>query len=215
MKCLAVAVFSIFFLFFSPLKAAALPAEEFQDTADHLPAPFDISAGAYILMEMETGRVLAGQDIHERLAMASTTKIMTALLTLEQPDLDTYFTVDAKAILVEGSSMGLLPGDQVTLRGLAVGMLLHSGNDSADAAAVKVGGSTEGFVAMMNDGQLKWGLPTHILPHRPVWMRMTTIPALMIWRFWRKTHCPMRIFLRFARRQKHRLLSAIHPMTVG
>ena len=83
MKCLAVAVFSIFFLFFSPLKAAALPAEEFQDTADHLPAPFDISAGAYILMEMETGRVLAGQDIHERLAMASTTKIMTALLTLE------------------------------------------------------------------------------------------------------------------------------------
>lgn len=45
MKCLAVAVFSIFFLFFSPLKAAALPAEEFQDTADHLPAPFDISAG--------------------------------------------------------------------------------------------------------------------------------------------------------------------------
>ena len=75
-------------------------------------------------MEMETGRVLAGQDIHERLAMASTTKIMTALLTLEQPDLDTYFTVDAKAILVEGSSMGLLPGDQVTLRGLAVGMLL-------------------------------------------------------------------------------------------
>ena len=97
MKCLAVTVFSIFLLFFSPLKAAALPAEEFQDTADHLPAPFDISAGAYILMEMETGRVLAGQDIHEGLAMASTTKIMTALLTLEQPDLDTYFTVDAKA----------------------------------------------------------------------------------------------------------------------
>ena len=158
MKCLAVAVFSIFFLFFSPLKAAALPAEEFQDTADHLPAPFDISAGAYILMEMETGRVLAGQDIHERLAMASTTKIMTALLTLEQPDLDTYFTVDAKAILVEGSSMGLLPGDQVTLRGLAVGMLLHSGNDSAGAAAVKVGGSTEGFVAMMNERAAEMGL---------------------------------------------------------
>ena len=158
MKCLAVTVFSIFLLFFSPLKAAALPAEEFQDTADHLSAPFDISAGAYILMEMETGRVLAGQDIHERLAMASTTKIMTALLTLEQPDLDTYFTVDAKAILVEGSSMGLLPGDQVTLRGLAVGMLLHSGNDSADAAAVKVGGSTEGFVAMMNERAAEMGL---------------------------------------------------------
>lgn len=150
-------------------------------------------------MEMETGRVLAGQDIHERLAMASTTKIMTALLTLEQPDLDTYFTVDAKAILVEGSSMGLLPGDQVTLRGLAVGMLLHSGND-ARRRSVKVGGSTEGFVAMMNERAAEMGLADTHFAHRPVWMRMTTIPALMIWRFWRKTHCPMRIFLRFARR---------------
>ena len=64
MKCLAVAVFSIFFCFFTA-ESGGLPAEEFQDTADHLPPPFDISAGAYILMEMETGRVLAGQDIHE------------------------------------------------------------------------------------------------------------------------------------------------------
>ena len=82
-----------------------LPEEFFQDTADQPAAPFDITAGSYILMEMETGRVLAGRDIHERLAMASTTKIMTALLTLEQPDLDEYFTVDSKAILVEGDHL--------------------------------------------------------------------------------------------------------------
>ena len=68
------------------------------------PEPFAVQAGSYILMEMQTERVLAGRDIHERRAMASTTKIMTALLTLEQPDLDAYFTVDSKAILVEGSS---------------------------------------------------------------------------------------------------------------
>ena len=131
------------------------------DTAQNqqLPAaPSGIEAGAYILMEMQTGRVLAGKDIHERLAMASTTKIMTALLALEQPDLDSFFTVDPKAILVEGSSMGLLPGDQVTLRGLAVGMLLHSGNDSAGAAAVKLGGTTEGFVQMMNQRAAEMGL---------------------------------------------------------
>ncbi len=122
------------------------------------PEPFAVQAGSYILMEMQTERVLAGRDIHERRAMASTTKIMTALLTLEQPDLDAYFTVDSKAILVEGSSMGLLPGDQVTLRGLAVGMLLHSGNDSAGAAAVKIGGTTENFVAMMNERAAQMGL---------------------------------------------------------
>ena len=159
MKRLFVLIFSVFLLAFPPLETAAvLPEEFFQDTADQPAAPFDITAGSYILMEMETGRVLAGRDIHERLAMASTTKIMTALLTLEQPDLDEYFTVDSKAILVEGSSMGLLPGDQVTLRGLAIGMLLHSGNDSAGAAAVKVGGTTEGFVAMMNERAAEMGL---------------------------------------------------------
>ncbi len=122
------------------------------------PEPFSVQAGSYVLMEMQTGRVLAGRDIHERLAMASTTKIMTALLTLEQPNLDAYFTVDSKAILVEGSSMGLLPGDRVTLRGLAVGMLLHSGNDSAGAAAVKIGGTAENFVAMMNERAAQMGL---------------------------------------------------------
>ena len=110
MKRLFVLIFSVFLLAFPPLETAAiLPEEFFQDTADQPAAPFDITAGSYILMEMETGRVLAGRDIHERLAMASTTKIMTALLTLEQPDLDEYFEVDSKAILVEGSSMGFCP----------------------------------------------------------------------------------------------------------
>lgn len=121
-------------------------------------APAGISARSYILMEMDSGRVLAGNDIEERLAMASTTKIMTALLTLEQPDLDAYFTIDPKSILVEGSSMGLLPGDQISLRGLATGMLLHSGNDSAGAAAVKIGGTVENFVAMMNERAAQMGL---------------------------------------------------------
>lgn len=138
--------------------AAGFGKTQAEKAPESLPEPFGIEAGSYILMEMETQRVLAGRDIHERLAMASTTKIMTALLTLEQPDLDTYFTVDSKAILVEGSSMGLLPGDQVTLRGLAVGMLLHSGNDSAGAAAVKIGGTAENFVAMMNERAAEMGL---------------------------------------------------------
>ncbi|MCI5801670.1 MAG: D-alanyl-D-alanine carboxypeptidase [Oscillospiraceae bacterium] len=127
-------------------------------------APPLVDAKGYVLMEAATGRVLAGENIHGRLPMASTTKIMTALLALEQPDLDRYFPVDGRAILVEGSSMGLLPGDQVTLRVLAAGMLLHSGNDSAGAAAVRVGKTVEGFVEMMNARAAGMGLAdTHFV----------------------------------------------------
>ncbi|MDD3194077.1 MAG: D-alanyl-D-alanine carboxypeptidase [Oscillospiraceae bacterium] len=160
MKRLFAWIFSFLLFALSPAQAVGVAAgpNGFGDTAQLPQEPSGIDAGAYILMEMESGRMLAGRNIHDRLAMASTTKIMTALLTLEQPDLDAYFTVDAKAILVEGSSMGLLPGDRVSLRGLAVGMLLHSGNDSAGAAAAKVGGTVEGFVAMMNERAAQMGL---------------------------------------------------------
>lgn len=111
---------------------------------------YRVGAAAAIVMEAESGEVLFAQEIHRRLPMASTTKIMTALLTLEQPDLQQEFTVDDDAILVEGSSMGLQQGDTVTLYALAAGMLLASGNDAAGAAAVRIGGSTDAFAEEMN-----------------------------------------------------------------
>lgn len=117
-----------------------------------------IGAKAGIVMEAMTGRVLFAQSAHARLPVASTTKILTALLTLEQPDLDTVFEVDTAAITVEGSSMGLVAGDKVTLRTLAIGMLLASGNDAANAAAVRVGGSIPAFVALMNQRVKEIGL---------------------------------------------------------
>ena len=92
----------------------------------------------------------------------------------------------------------------MTLRGLAIGMLLHSGNDSAGAAAVKVGGTTEGFVAMMNERAAEMGLTdTHFATPSGL-DAMIIIPALTTWRFWQKMHWPTRIFWQFARRQKHR-----------
>lgn len=123
-----------------------------------------VSARAAILLEATTGQVLYVKEGDTRLAMASTTKIMTALLTLEQPNLDEYFVVDSEAIKVEGSSMGLVEGDQVTLRALASGMLLPSGNDAANAAAVKIAGSVDAFVALMNERAEKMGLSnTHFV----------------------------------------------------
>ena len=110
----------------------------------------EISAKGCVLMDAQTGYILFEQNAQEKLPMASTTKIMTTLLTLESGDLDTPFIVDSEAIRVEGSSMGLQQGDTVTKRALCVGMLLPSGNDGANAAAVRVGGSIPAFLEMMN-----------------------------------------------------------------
>ena len=118
----------------------------------------EVNAEAAVVMDADSGRLLYAQNPDKRLANASTTKIMTALLTLEQPNQDRYFTVDSDAIQVEGTTMGLQPGDSVTLHQLAAGMLLPSGNDAANAAAVEIAGSEEAFVRLMNQRAAELGL---------------------------------------------------------
>ena len=127
----------------------------------------EVSAVSSVLMEAVTGEVLYEKNAWEPHPMASTTKIMSALLCLESGDLDTEFTVDSQAIQVEGSSMGLVEGDTVTKRALCYGMLLPSGNDAAGAAAVRVAGSIPAFVAQMNERAAALGLTqTHFAnPH--------------------------------------------------
>ena len=110
----------------------------------------ETSAGAYVLTDAQSGQIICGMHADEKRPMASTTKIMTTLLTLESGDLDTPFRVDSDAIRVEGSSMGLQEGDTVTKRVLCAGMLLPSGNDAANAAAVAVSGSIPDFLDLMN-----------------------------------------------------------------
>lgn len=123
-----------------------------------------VSSASAILIEAESGRIVYEKDAYERRPMASTTKIMSTLVALEQENLDEYFTVDKDAINVEGSSMGLKEGDRVTLRTLCYGMMLPSGNDAANATAVKVAGSVENFVDMMNEKAREIGLSdTHFV----------------------------------------------------
>ncbi len=125
---------------------------------------FSSAAQGAVVMEAQSGEVVFAKNAEKQLPMASTTKIMSALITLEQPNLDDWFVVNAKAVQVEGSSMGLMPGDQVTLRGLAYGMLLPSGNDAANSAAVKISGSVEKFVELMNKRAKEIGLTrTHFV----------------------------------------------------
>ena len=124
----------------------------------------EISAKAAIVYNGATGEVLFEKNAEERLPMASTTKIMSALIVLEQEGLDERFTVDSAAVMTEGSSMGLREGDEVSLRDLACGMRLPSGNDAANAASVRVAGSIDKFVDMMNTRAIKMGLEnTHFV----------------------------------------------------
>lgn len=136
----------------------AFPVQAQEDAVSAQGEPISVGAKAAIVIELESGRVLYEQNIRERLPMASTTKIMTTMLTLEQENLDEEFTVDPQAIQVEGSSMGLVEGDIVTLRALAYGMILPSGNDAANSAAVRIAGSQEAFVRLMNERAQEMGL---------------------------------------------------------
>lgn len=123
-----------------------------------------ISAASAIVMTADTGTVIYENNAYQKRAMASITKIMSALITIESGDLDTPFTVNSEAIKIEGSSMGLLEGDIVTKRVLCYGMLLPSGNDAANAAAVAVGGSVEEFVELMNERAKQIGMQnTHFV----------------------------------------------------
>ena len=117
-----------------------------------------VGARAAIVIDATTGRVLFEQNAAEQLPIASTTKIMTALLALEQPGINTVFEVDSNAIQVEGSSMGLQAGDKASLYALAQGMLLASGNDAANAAAVRIAGSLSGFTDLMNERAAELGM---------------------------------------------------------
>lgn len=117
-----------------------------------------VSALAAVVISADTGEILYSLDHNKKLPMASTTKIMTALLCLESGGLDEKFVVDSEAIKVEGSSMGLQEGDIVTKYALCCGMLLPSGNDAANAAAVRIAGSIENFAALMNERAEEMGL---------------------------------------------------------
>ena len=117
-----------------------------------------VSARAAVVISADTGEIVHGVNASEKLPMASTTKIMTTLLCLESGGLYDEFTVDSDAIKVEGSSMGLQEGDTVTKYALCCGMLLPSGNDAANAAAVRIAGSMEAFAEMMNDRARQMGL---------------------------------------------------------
>lgn len=116
------------------------------------------SATSAILMDADSGRVLYEQNADARMLIASTTKIMTALVAIREGDLADVVTVKREAALTEGSSMYLKEGEQLTLETLLYGLMLCSGNDAAVAIADHVGGGQAGFVELMNDTARSLGM---------------------------------------------------------
>lgn len=117
-----------------------------------------VSARAAVVIDAQTGEIVYSLNSSQKLPMASTTKIMTTLLLLESGDLDSEFVIDERALLTEGSSMNLCLGDEVTKRELCYGMMLPSGNDAANASALKLAGEYEAFGEMMNSRARKIGM---------------------------------------------------------
>lgn len=115
------------------------------------------SARSAILIERETGRVLLSCHPHETLPMASTTKVMTALMVLEYGRLDEVVTVGRNAYGVPGTSIYLSLGEQITLHDLLYGLMLASGNDAAVAIAEHIGGNVETFCRMMTERAAQLG----------------------------------------------------------
>ena len=110
----------------------------------------DITAAAVILVDAETGAVLYEKNADAQRAPASTTKLLTAVLALENLQMDQEITVPPEA-QTSGSNMGLKPGQIVTVETLLYGLLLSSGNDAAVTLAIAISGTVEAFAQKMNE----------------------------------------------------------------
>jgi len=122
------------------------------------PLAFANSAQSSILIDSASGRVLQENNAYDKLGMASTTKIMTAIVALEHSKLTDIVTVSANAANVEGTKIYLKPGEKITMENLLYGLLLQSGNDAAIAIAEHISGSTEKFADLMNKEAEKIGV---------------------------------------------------------
>lgn len=142
--CFALALCALLFLF------------SFYSFAENV--GLSVSAKSAVLLDFDSGNVLYEKNARIRMPMASTTKIMTALVALENCDAGEVVRVSSDAVGVEGSSVYLAAGEELELRELLYALLLASANDAAEAIAIHVSGSVEAFSALMNATAKKLGL---------------------------------------------------------
>lgn len=126
-----------------------------------------INSRAYVVIDRKSNTILLGKNENQKKKMASTTKIMTALVVIENCNLSDIVEVSKKAASTGGSRLGLKTGDKITVYDLLYGLMMRSGNDAAVSLAEHVAGSISGFAELMNQKALELGLSsTHfVTPH--------------------------------------------------
>ena len=131
------------------------------------PEETDVDSRIALIYDRASGKILYEKNGNKQTPMASTTKIMTAIVVLENANLKDVVTIDSKAAGIGGSRLGLKKNDKITVNDLLYGLMLRSGNDAAVALANYVGGSVEGFAQMMNEKAKEMGLTNShfIVPH--------------------------------------------------
>ena len=135
-------------------------------TAEYRPVP-SVTAASWIVFDATDGVVLASRNPDEPRPMASTTKMMTALIALEESDPETVVTVSNRAADIGEAEIGLIAGEQLPIGDLIDSMIVRSANDAAVAVAEAIGGDVETFVELMNDRAAELGLTrtTFVNPH--------------------------------------------------
>ena len=186
-KCIFVLlIFTIVFFYINMVKAVEIPTSASQINLEEENEDIDIKkiqkevieTGAKtekidldsriaLIYDRASGKILYEKNGNKQTPMASTTKIMTAIVVLENANLKDVVTIDSKAAGIGGSRLGLKKNDKITVNDLLYGLMLCSGNDAAVALANYVGGSVEGFAEMMNEKAKEMGLiNSHfIVPH--------------------------------------------------
>lgn len=166
--CLSIVIFSYIF----PVYADDEDLENFSDissinVSSEITSEPSINSKAAIVYERSSGTILFGKNENEKRKMASTTKIMTAIIVIEKSNLEDIVTVSKKAANTGGSRLGLHTDDKISVLNLLYGLLLCSGNDAAVALAEYVGGDVSNFANLMNSKASELGLTsTHfVTPH--------------------------------------------------
>jgi len=141
--------------------------EEVIATASEVADEPKINSRYAIVLDRESKSILYGKNERIKTKMASTTKIMTSLIVIENTNLNNVVEISGKAAGIGGSRLKLNKGDKITVRDLLYGLMLRSGNDAAVALAEYVGGSIEGFAMLMNKKAMELGLKNtnFVTPH--------------------------------------------------
>ncbi len=167
--CLFLIIFSYIFPVFADEEDLENPIDfsSITSSSSEIITEPSINSRAAIVLDRKSGLILYGKNENEKRKMASTTKIMTAIVVIENTNLESIVTISQKAAGTGGSRLGLHTNDKVSVKDLLYGLLLCSGNDAAVALAEFVGGDLPGFSNLMNNKVSELGLiSTHfVTPH--------------------------------------------------